>query len=113
MTFDLTQVEIWECDPLVIEDGKDQVLFAGRASVEFTPSIEDPMLGLIEASEVLLGHPLRITLDGRQAAFPTAGPGWQFAYREGRTLWGHDDAEAVYTLYIGTDAERFLRERPS
>ena len=111
MTFDLANVEIWECDPLVIADSNDAVLFAGRAQVEFTPSKIDPILGLMEIPEALLGHRLKITIEGKKATLPSAGPGWQFAFREGRTLWGRDDAEAAYTLYIGTDAEQFLRER--
>jgi hypothetical protein len=92
---------VWDCDPLVILNSDDQVMFADKAQVEFTPeSIRGDRgaartNGYSVAVEQRIDRPVSIDVHIRS--------------RGGFTLIGTDPNGNPVTWLIGKAADDFLR----
>jgi hypothetical protein len=107
------EVQIWECDPLVIEDDRGDVRFAARCKVEFTPADPADDTGFIKVVPSEEGQwTYSMEVDCREPPLPIV-PNLPFykGVREGRTLFGHDDEGTDFTWYVNEDAKRFLLDR--
>lgn len=106
------EIEIWECDPLVITDLAGEVIFGGKCKIEFAPDDASRETGSALALGLELhGKDVKIEVEGRTPYLPAPTPGFFFAIREGRTLWGHNDDGESFTWFINADADRALAQR--
>ena len=105
------ETQIWKCDPLVVANEGGDIVFAGRSVIEFTPDDLAENTGTAFAPDLMLDDKaFRIVVDAVGPRAPSPSPGFYFALRDGRTLWGHDDAGNTFTWFVNADAERALRE---
>lgn len=104
-----SEVEIWECEPLVIEGSGGEILFAGRCRIEFAPDSPERFSGTAVAPDLLIGdREVRMTVDEVLPSPPSPVMSIFYGKREGRTLYGHDAEGNSFTWYVNSDADRAI-----
>jgi|GEM_PF-2325415 len=102
-------VQVWDCEPLVIADSLGNVQFSGNIQIEFTPTSEmGGQLGFAQFSEDSLasGHSCAVDL-----CVYYDNP-VRFGFRQGVTMMGRDASGAEVNWYINGSADKFLTEEP-
>jgi hypothetical protein len=112
MTTKPLDVQIWECDPLIVVMTGNEVAYAHRTKIEFTPF----------DSTTMIGHGLVLTPDHEGVCPEIAAvsrqyidmpvDGFVFARRQGIILMGTDQFQAPVTWYINGAADNFLNSPP-
>ena len=102
-------VQIWDCDPLLVVDEHGAVAFSKRTKVEWHPSDggQGHLYCLTDRDDwkpdLEIEHKLVINAQVRPAQ---GGIG----SRPGVTLFGHDEAGKGYTWYINGAADEYLTD---
>jgi hypothetical protein len=97
---------VWSCDPLVVTDEEDRVIYAEMTDVEFNPDDRSAMSGLAtaltrnaEGEEPVLKVRQRFNETNSIQPYPSRG---------GFTLIGEDLAGNIRTWYVDRAADKFL-----
>lgn len=106
LAVDPGDVQIWECNPLLILDANGVVVFAQATKLEFTPILEDPSI---------VGHAVSSDA-GALAALPEIAVATrqyidnpiEMSRRQGIILQGADQSGSQVTWLINGAADRFL-----
>ena len=103
-----TDVQVWDCDPLVVVGANDEVAYARHTKIEFTPveseSIIAHAVAIPPASD---GTRPEIVVISRQYIDMPAD-GFALSRRQGIILGGTDQYDLPVTWYINGAADHFL-----
>lgn len=102
---------IYDCDPLVIANVDDEILFAGRVDVEFTPSAPKAVSGVAVIVDGKPGGPRKLHV--RDQINVRVNPDVDVRTRGGLTWFGEDDKGVSYSWYVGKAADTYLLNRGS
>lgn len=101
-------VEVWQCDPLLVVDENEEILYNARTDVEFTADDASGMQGgALALRPDASGFQPWLSVDGHLAASPTIRNLYA-GQREGFTVFGHDEEGRQFTWYIGQAAVEFI-----
>jgi len=99
-------VQIWECNPLMVLRGADEVTYARPTKIEFTP---------FESSKTVFGHAIALeaAADGVSPQISIATRQYidnpiEMARRQGIVLQGTDQNDLPVTWLINGAADRFM-----
>ena len=108
-----TDIQIWHCEPLVIQSNEDGIVFAGKADVEFEPDPGNPQLGNVRANIDLEGWQPAMSLTSRVDMPMVADP--QRRVRGGFLVFGVAGEGNSFTWHVDGAADQILidQERPN
>ncbi len=106
------KTEIWQCDPLVVTDAGEEIIFADQAAVEFEPLTGPDIIGhavILNADE---GPPIEIDIRSKRSQ-PNLALGNYRGKRGGFALYGMDRNGSPVAWHIGGAADLYvtIRER--
>jgi hypothetical protein len=105
-----TSTVTYDCDPLIIVDDQDNVLYSGRIDVDFTPSSPDGWQGEAVVAEAdTAGWQPRLQV--QQRIDNRVNPDPHVRERGGLTWVGIDENGNVMTWYVGRAADTYVLNR--
>jgi hypothetical protein len=99
------EVQVWHCDPLVVFQPEDGIVYAKRSEVEFTPDLGGFGAAKATTSTVAGWQPEITITDWHDLPNTSIAP---YKLRPGRILFGHDSEGIDFVWYIDRAADEFL-----